>query len=296
GQTSGLTPTGFVTSTASDGNTFAAHDMCALTHTAGAAWTARIKGIGDFSDRLSEALKIKGCSVAEIIEICPSYGVKLNPGRKLSEIMETMGHNEGVWTNERTAYNYDNKPHTTDLMQSLTTVKKEYDASLTSPMSIIITGSAGEGVQLAATIFSWAALASGLNVTQKGSYPVTVGVGFSTAEINISPEDINYNGMQEPDAVLVTSADGLAHNLKRINKMKGGWLIIDSSLDLPDTGATVIQHDFRGAGARNAALCSILRFISTTGILTADSIRGSVNALGLNEKIHLDKLEGLASG
>jgi pyruvate/2-oxoacid:ferredoxin oxidoreductase beta subunit/Pyruvate/2-oxoacid:ferredoxin oxidoreductase gamma subunit len=296
GQTSGLTPTGFVTSTASEGNTFAAHDICALTHTAGAAWIARIKGIGDYSEKIAEALATKGCSVVEIVEICPSYGVKLNPGRKLSEIMEGMGHDEGLWTNERSAYHYDNKPHSTDLLKALTPVEKRYESNIHSPFSIVVTGSAGEGVQLAATILSRAALSSGLHVTQKGSYPVTVGVGFSTAEINISPNEINYNGMQEPNAVLATSTDGLAHNLKRINNMKNGYLLLDSSLGIPETGAEIIHHDFRSAGAKYAALYSILKLISGTGILGIDSIRKSVAELGLNEKIPLDKLAELAYG
>jgi pyruvate/2-oxoacid:ferredoxin oxidoreductase beta subunit/Pyruvate/2-oxoacid:ferredoxin oxidoreductase gamma subunit len=291
GQTSGLTPTGFRTTTAGSGNPFSAHDMCALTHTAGASLSTRILGVGDYSDRLAEALNTVGCSVVEVVEICPSYGVKLNPKRKLSEIMESMGHNEGNWTNERPAYNNNEVPAVQNLLAKLPVVEARHKGSLDAPYSVILTGSAGEGVQLAASILSRAALSSELHVTQKGSYPVTVGVGFSTAELNISPNEINYNGMQNPDAILVTSYDGLMHNLKRINGMKGGILIIDSSLEVPSTGAKVYKSDFRSTGSRNAALASLLQFIEITGIISRGSVSDAINDLGLSEKVNISEIE-----
>jgi pyruvate/2-oxoacid:ferredoxin oxidoreductase beta subunit len=291
GQTSGLTPTGFRTTTAGSGNPFSAHDMCALTHTAGASCSTRILGVGDYSDKLAEALSIKGCSVVEVVEICPSYGVKLNPKRKLSEIMESMGHNEGIWKNERPAYNNNEVPAVQDLLSKLPVVEARHKGGLDAPYSVVLTGSAGEGVQLAASILSRAALSSSLHVTQKGSYPVTVGVGFSTAELNLSPDEINYNGMQNPDAILVTSYDGLLHNMKRINGMKGGVLIIDTSLEVPATGAKVYQSDFRSTGARNAALASLLRFVDLTRIISRDSVFGAVKDLGLAEKVSITEIE-----
>ncbi len=87
GQSSGLTPVGFSTTTSLEGNPFEGYDICALTHTAGAAYVSRIMGIGDISDKLAIALSTKGFSLVEVMEICPSYGVKLNPRRKLAEIV-----------------------------------------------------------------------------------------------------------------------------------------------------------------------------------------------------------------
>ncbi len=291
GQTSGLTPTGFKTTTAETGNPFSAHNMCALTHAAGAALSTRISGVGDYSDKLVEALNTKGCSVVEVVEICPSYGVKLNPKRKLSEIMESMGHNEGIWRNQRPAYSNKELPAVQNLIEKLPIIEARHRGKLDIPYSVILTGSAGEGVQLAASVLSRAALLSALHVTQKGSYPVTVGVGFSTAELNISPNEINYNGMQNPDAILVTSNDGLTHNMKRINGMKKGILIIDSSLEIPQTGAKVYKSDFRSTGARNAALASLLRFVEFTGIISRDSISDAVHDLGLSEKVNIPEIE-----
>lgn len=291
GQTSGLTPAGFNTTTATGGNTFSAHDICALTHTAGASLSMRIMGIGDYSDRIYEGLLTDGCSVIEVVEICPSYGVKLNPGRKLSEIMEGTGHREGAWYNERKGYIPASMQSTRDLISNLDIVMPRYVTDTKTPCSVVITGSAGEGVQLAASILSRAAMLSGLHVTQKGSYPVTVGVGFSTAEVNISPYEILFNGMQSPDAVLVSSADGLNHNLKRIKQMDKGMLLIDASLQVPETKARVYKEDFRITGARNAAIASLLRFSALTGTVHRDAIYGAVQDLGLENKLSLKKIE-----
>lgn len=296
GQTSGLTPTGFRTTTAGDGNPFIAHDMCKLTHAAGASYVTRIVGIGNITDKLVEAFSVKGCSVVEVVEICPSYGVKLNPKRKLTEIMESMGHEEGVWTNDRLGYHHQEPPKANNLLDKLPVIEQKYDGSLTHPYSLVMTGSAGEGVQVASSILARAALSSGYHVTQKGSYPVTVGVGFSTSEVNISPKPINYHGMASPQAILVTSLDGLNHQMKRINSMKDGLLVIDSSLEVPSTGAQVISHDFRVAGPKNAALYSLLVFANATGIISRDSIVNALNEMGLGEKIPVEKIEGMMKG
>lgn len=285
GQTSGLTPPGFRTTTAREGNPFAAHDICALMHIAGAAHSSRIIGLGDYSDRLKDALLVKGCSVVEVMELCPSYGVKLNPKKKLPEIMEAMGRHEGTWLNNRPEFRYEGAPASTDLIGKLPVVSMPGRGSLRSRYAIVITGSAGEGVQVTGSILCRAALSSGYHVTQKGIYPVTVGVGFSTTEVILAPAEINYNGIQDPDAVLVTSRDGLEHTGERIRRMKGGRLLVDASLEVPDTAAEVMVMDFRAAGPANAALYSVMALVSATGIMPLEAIGEAVTSLGLDGHI-----------
>jgi hypothetical protein len=99
--------------------------------------------------------------------------------------------------------------------------------------------------------------------------------------------------MASPDAILVTSTDGLNHQMKRINAMTDGLLLIDSSLEVPSTGAKVVSHDFRVAGPKNAALYSMLMFANITGLVKRDAIIDALNDMGLGEKIPVDKIEGL---
>lgn len=152
-------------------------------------------------------------------------------------------------------------------------------------MSILISGSAGEGIQLAATILSKASVRSGLSVSQKGSYPVTVGVGFSTAEINLSPRNILFHGIHIPDVAIITSEDGLAHNRYRIGLMKTGILFIDNTLEVPETNAKIIVSNFREVGAKNAAIYAVLRFALKTGFISTESIFKTIQKEGLQNKL-----------
>ncbi len=291
GQTSGLTPHGFNTTTSYEGNQFTAYDICALAHTAGAAYISRIMGIGDISEKLAVAFATRGFSMVEVLEICPSYGMKLNPRRKLMEIVQSAGKPLGEWTNTREQYMAHQGEKSANLMEEVPQFKKGFNAYLKSPKSVIISGSAGEGIQLAAGLLCKASISSGLSVTQKGSYPVTVGVGFSTSEINLSKKHIRFHGIDIPDVVIITSEDGLAHNLKKIQCMTRGSVYIDSSLSLPETQAEIIQHDFRGIGARNAAIYAVFFFALKSGIISTESLFRIINNEGKNDKLPVTKIK-----
>ncbi len=290
GQTSGLTARGFATSTSPGGNPWTGYDICALARTSGASYVSRMTGTGDFSGLLAEAFGRKGFSLVEVMEICPGYGVKLNPGKKLSEILAEAGKLPGRWESSRDDFKLPLSQKTADLMAELQVISPATGSGIDKPVSLIISGSAGEGVQLAAGFLATAAVSSGLHIAQKGSYPVTVGVGFSTAEIIVSPHPVGYHGIEIPDEVIVTSADGLAHCRQAISGMKKGRLFIDSSLPPPATGAKIFAHDFRSAGPRSASLFALLVFAAQTGIVSAGSVISAVREGGHDKKIPLERI------
>ena len=84
-----------------------------------------------------------------------------------------------------------------------------------------------------------------INATMKGEYPITIGTGFSVADVILSREEINYTGLDEPDLMFILSEDGL-------NKVKGRIkdntkLIIDKKL--ADKGLPNAEvHDFFPSG------------------------------------------------
>lgn len=293
GQTSGLTPCGFNTNTSVSGNPYPGYDICALSYTAGAKYVSRIAGIGNIKSDLEEAFGTEGFSLVEVIEICPSYGLKLNPKRKLSEIIKSSGRLPGRWENDREAFTLVQNDKEPDLFEGLNVTEPDFVSSLKAPVSVIISGSAGEGVQLAAGILATAAIRSGCHVTQKGSYPVTVGVGFSTAELVISPETVGSHGLDVPDIALITSADGLAHCRERIMNMGRGLLFIDTGLDVPSTGADVYRYDFRSVGARSASIYAVFRFSSETGHIPVGALLKTVEEMGLANKIPLGRIREL---
>ncbi len=100
GQPSGLTPCGFKTSTMPEGRPDSGMDLVRMVHGIGASYARRMLAAGDVTDALEEAFRIKGFSLIEAVELCPSYGVKFNPGRKLPEITEGAGLDPVVLRND----------------------------------------------------------------------------------------------------------------------------------------------------------------------------------------------------
>lgn len=291
GQSSGLTPTGFKTVTSTKGNPFVGFDICKLAHAAGAAYVSRIIGTGDFSEQLKEAFEVKGFSLVEVLEICPSYGAKLNPKSRLQEIAKDAGREIGVWKNDRLPFTMPEDNKTDSLINKLKIIEPKYKSSVSTQLRIILSGSAGEGVQLAASIFSYAASLSGLYASQKGSYPVTVGVGFSSSEINISDKEILFHGIEIPDYVIVTSIDGLNFSKPKIEKMSSDKiLLLDSSLENPKTSAKIKSVDFRKVGGKNAALFSLLYFVKNENLFDFEAILEAVRQQNLEEKVEINRL------
>lgn len=280
GQPSGLTPCGFRTVITREGSPYPHHDLCRLAHDAGAPHARRLLGLGDFSDELQEALEVEGFALVEVLELCTSYGLKLNPELRLRELAKEVDYQPELWIGEqRPALWLEPETARPSLLSDgkISTTEVRFGSSLEDCLSLVVGGSAGEGAQRAAELFARAATASGLHVTKKGSYPVTVGVGFSTAELIISQKPILFHGISQPDAVVITSQDGLAHNRARIRAMDRGTVWLDESLEPPKTEADVRIHDFRGrAGSRNAAIYSLLTFVHETGVIPTAALLSAV--------------------
>ena len=268
GQPSGLTPCGFRTVIAPEGSTIPPYDLCRLTRNAGAPYVCRVLGSGDFSAALQAALQTRGFSLLEVLEICPSYGVKMNPDLRLKGLARQAGYEPGVWIDEiRPAYQLCYRDELSSLLQ-MEKIEVRFTSTVKGRMTIVLGGSAGEGVQRAARILAQAAMTAGLHVTKRGSYPVTVGVGFSTAEIILSRRSIVHHDIPQPDVFIITSADGLRHNLKHIQEMESGTVWLDQSLQPPETRAEIRVRDFRGqAGPRGAMLYALLTFVRETGVV-----------------------------
>lgn len=293
GQPSGLTPCGFRTVITPEGSALPPYDLCQLAHGAGALYASRVIGQGNFSGALQEALEVEGFALVEVLELCPSHGVKRNPDLRLKELACQAGYEPGVWSGEtRPAFRPARREGLSSLLE-LEGMEVRFASPLEGRTAVVLSGSAGEGVQRAAEIFAQAAMASALHATKKGSYPVTVGVGFSTAELVLSRDPIAYHGISRPDAVIIiTSADGLQHNLERIRGMDGGTVWLDESLDAPETRAEVQVRDFRGrAGPRNAALYGLLTFARETGVVPPAALVEAVRESPIGKYIPAELLE-----
>lgn len=287
GQPSGLTPCGFRTVITTEGSPYPHHNLCQLVHDAGAPYARRLLGRGDFSSELQEAFDVDGFALVEVLELCPSHGLKMNPELRLREMAEGLGYETGVWRGQdRRVFRLEPEESCPSLLtpDRIGGTDVRFSTSLQGRLSLVLGGSAGEGAQRAAELFAKAAMASGLHATKKGSYPVTVGVGFSTAEVIVSRDPILYHGIPHCDVAVITSRDGLEHNRERIEAMNQGTVWLDKSLEIPETGADVRVHDFRGhAGPRNAAIYSLLTFVGESGMIPTQALLTTVKESSIGE-------------
>jgi len=303
GQHSALTPAGFATSTTAQGNWVPALDMEQLLRGCQAGFFARqIATDGELGDVIAEAIAFPGFALVEILELCTGFGVPLNKmdGRTLRAIAEADGHALGVRLrrDDRRPYHdvyrerfpaATGQPETTPAGPSATQV---FAHGLDRPRTVIIAGSAGERVQTAAAVLCQAAVLSRLHCVQKNDYPVTVGSGFSLSEVKLAPEPILYTGIDAPDAVLITSADGLKEIRSRgdLGRLAAGGIVIaDESLaaELPSDRTLSLPLRQR-LSPDMAALGAVAVLNERTGILDREAIRAAIGVLagGDSERLH----------
>mgnify|MGYP005843821307 CR=1 FL=1 len=292
GQPSEFTPYGFKTTTTPEGMKRAGYNICSMAATAGASFVSRVIGTTDFSDVLAKAFATKGFSLVEVMEICPSYGVKTNPGMKLKNIVEDAGLEiKNFVDKESENYLTEIRTDLKSLFNDYDKIPVKYKSDINSSVNILISGSAGEGVQSAAEIFAKAAVSSGLNVSKKGNYPVTVGVGFSSSDIIVSPDDILFSGTKDPDVIIITSKDGLDYSSSTIKGSSNAIIFCDSSLSLPENNSKVIKFDFRNRiPVKNVSLYALLYYLNYSKIFPLESLLETLKSDKLIAKLDLNKL------
>jgi pyruvate/2-oxoacid:ferredoxin oxidoreductase beta subunit len=292
GQPSGLSPKGFKTPIIPTGQAAGGFDLCKLFHNVGATYAQRLLARGDFSQDLVRAFSTKGFAFVEAMELCPSYGVKFNPDQKPLDIARESGIELVIYTNPEhpvspfVCRNLHPKP----LFDEVPPIPVSHPAGDGKRFGIILSGTAGEGIQRAAEFLAEAGMACGLNVTKKGSYPVTVGVGFSTAEILICSHDIHYTGNENPGVVVVTSEDGWKRVRGIIGKLsKEGIVLMDSSIkDRPTTEAQLLVTDLRTPmGARNCSLFALFYLLKHRNLIPPEALLARVRNSKLGKKIDL---------
>ena len=250
-------------------------DIIKLAHEAGAASSARVISPKNFNESIKNAIQTKGFSVLELASVCPSYGIK-----KLKELDEYTEEAE-VLTNKRELPTIEYSK-TSSLFDKMHVMRSEFESNITDRMGFVLAGSAGGGVQSAAKLLAQAGIMSGLYATMKGEYPVTVGTGFSVAEVILSRRPINYTGLEAPDVMIIVSIEGLQKVKDRITK--NTQVIFDDKLEL-DLQNSIKGHFTKNGGKKGAALNALSSWIDKTDFLNKEALLKAVNS-----HKHADKL------
>ena len=281
GQSSAFSPMGFVTSTARDGVFVPPLDLARVLIAARAPFVARtLTGDRGLADVFERAIAHPGFAVVEILELCTAYATRWNPltGAKLREVAEAAGYELGILHDEprpsfASAWR-ERRP--TAVASAAVAPALRFEHHLERPIGLVLAGTAGERIQTAATILARAGLACGLYATQKNDNPITQGTGFSVSEVILSPEPILYTGIEQPDAVLITSTDGLAE-LERNGVVpaigSATVVIVDEELELPSLPVEPLRRPLRANGGKRAALAALAAWAETQEGLPPHALR-----------------------
>ena len=227
GQHSATTPEGAVTTTTPGGNLERPLDICASVGVNGAGYVWRGTNFdSDLTERIIEAIESNSFALLDIWELCTAYYVKTNQftRRALDETLERLGFETGVlYRDQRPEYSVALRSAGAQLLGGAPIgplpIPEDYAVKLDHPFLIELAGSAGGRVRSAARLGALAAIRSGLYVTQRDDYPITVKTGHSLAKLVFSERPIDYATSAQPDALLILTGDGLSKTKARLKAL-----------------------------------------------------------------------------
>jgi hypothetical protein len=161
-----------------------------------------------------EAVRHPGFALLDVWDLCTAYFVPNNKiGRKgLESTIDALGFDRGVlYERDVEEYGAAYRAAAEQLgpRREPRGIPAEFEASIESPLSVVVAGSAGAKVRSAARLLGEGAIRSGLWATLRGDYPVTVKTGHSVAQVVMSPNEMPPIAVTRPDVLVLASEDGL---------------------------------------------------------------------------------------
>ena len=253
-------------------------DVVGLAHASGARMAVRVNAPNKIKDTLKKAIETEGFSLVEAASLCPSYGMK-----RMNELVEVI-EEENFLENIREATKIkDNE--TESLLDDALIFEAEEQLPLEKRTGIVIAGSAGGGVQSVAKFLAMAGIYGGLEATMKGEYPITVGTGFSVAEVIFDKHKINFTGLENPDYFIIVTEDGLHKIYPKLNKE--AKIYIEEKLVTPELEAQfpeLIKVPFsKLANRKSTALAAVTYVLNKEKLLPVDKLKEAVGTHRLKE-------------
>jgi pyruvate/2-oxoacid:ferredoxin oxidoreductase beta subunit/Pyruvate/2-oxoacid:ferredoxin oxidoreductase gamma subunit len=312
GQHSAFTPLNWITTTTPDGNCIPPLDLLALLRTAHAGFLARhFATDSNLGDVIAEAIAHPGFSLVEILETCTGYGTLKNKatGSALREVIRGQGYSLGRMETEQerptfsAPYRHEMEsrraakapPQVADLAvkSQLTSAThtagdSKFQIQDSKRLNIVIAGTAGERVQSSAALLCRAALSVGLYSTQKNDNPVTQGSGFSLSEVCLSPQPIEFTGLERVDVVIAVSQEGwdeLEANGTLALLTPRTLLLLDAELETSIPPGRLLRQPFRReATPKRAALAAIAFWLGMEPVVPSAAWEAALASLPVERR------------
>jgi Pyruvate/2-oxoacid:ferredoxin oxidoreductase gamma subunit len=227
-------------------------DICQTAQAAGAAYVTRCSAYRkDLDEEIQRAMEFEGFAVLDIWGVCPGRYTKRNrlTPKSIEEALAELPAIEGpVAENSRQEYGRHYRALGVDRKPAPEPPKIDalYDPPQSERREVVLLGSAGQRIITAGEILCLAGLTAGLNTTQKNEYNITVMRGHSISELILSPREIDYTGIKQPDVVLALAQEGVDRRKDMFTQLNGDALILQADgVEVPSCSARIHPMDLK---------------------------------------------------
>jgi pyruvate/2-oxoacid:ferredoxin oxidoreductase beta subunit len=241
-------------------------DICQVARCAGAPYVCRCSGFRkNLAEELQRAIEYEGFSVMDIWGICPGRYTKKNrlTTKMIDEALAKLPPLAGIVPeNVRPEYgqHYRKAAATQRKVAAPATIKAQFEPLQAARQEVILLGSAGQRIQTAGELLCIAGLTADLKTSQKNEYNITVLRGPSISELILSPEEIDYTGIDTPTVVVALDQEGIDRRRSLFEHLAKDVLIIQiSGTTVPASNARIHLIDLKDQGIKrtNWALASL---------------------------------------
>ncbi len=260
-------------------------DICQITAAAGAAFVTRSSAYApDLLDEMVAAIGFDGFSVVDIWGICPGRYTKRNkltPKMIDADQAKMTPFNGPVAENQRKEYGSGYREVAAQLPTPARPAKIEarFLPPGTGRQEVVMLGSAGQRIVTAGEVLCLAGMTGGWHATLKNDYPITVLRGHSVSEMVISPQPVDYTGIERPNVVVALADEGVARRQSMLGRLNADTLIIKAiGVTLPETGARVQEVDFKAMKIKSQdwALASLALLARKDRVISMEMLRSAL--------------------
>ena len=260
-------------------------DICQLAAAAGAAFVTRSSSYAsDLVDEMVAAISFDGFSVVDMWGMCPGRYTKRNkitPKSIDADLVNLPRFKGPVSENQRKEYSSGYREVAAGLPAPARPAKIEarFQPPASGRQEVLILGSAGQRIVTAGEIFCLAGMTAGWHATLKNDYPITVLRGHRVSEMVLSPQPVDYTGIERPNVVVALADEGVGRRKKMLVRLGGDTLIIKAAgVTLPETGATVQEVDFKSQKikAQDWALASLALLAKKERVISMDMLKAAL--------------------
>ncbi len=260
-------------------------DICQVTAAAGASYVTRTSSYApDLVDEMVAAIEYKGFAVIDMWGMCPGRYTKRNkitPKGIAADLAGLPRFQGPVTDNQRREYGsgYREVAEALPPADRPARIEKQFQPPASGRQELMVLGSAGQRIVTAGEIFCLAGMSGGWHATLKNDYPITVLRGHSVSEMVLSPQPVDFTGIDRPTVVVALADEGVGRRKKMLAQLDSDTLIIkDAGVTLPDTGATVQAVDFKAQKIKSQdwALASLALLAKNNRVISMKMLKAAL--------------------